>query len=231
MVCTQIVHGTRDQDRLSLEFGRAPELCGWALSSFCPPLVIVLAAALNSVNSVAGLCGWALCPGLVLLLAAPLNSVNSVAGLCGWALSSSCHRLGHGPELCQLCGWAVWLGSVSRPCPPLVLLLAAPLSSVNSVAGLCVQALSSSCPPLGRAPELCQLCGWAVWLGSVSSCPPLGRAPELCQLCGWALCPGLVLLNSVNSVAGLCVQALSSCCPLCQLCGWAVWLGSVAPAL
>ena len=25
----------------------------------------------------------------------------------------------------------------------------------SSVAGLCVQALSSSCPPLGRAPELC----------------------------------------------------------------------------
>ena len=63
----------------------------------------------------------------------------------------------------------------------LVLVLAAPLNSVNSVAGLCVQALSSSCPRLGRAPELCQLCGWALWLGL------LGRAPDLCQLCGWAL--------------------------------------------
>ena len=40
-------------------------LCGWALSSSCPPLVLVLAAPLNSV---AGLCGPALCPGLVLLL-------------------------------------------------------------------------------------------------------------------------------------------------------------------
>ena len=41
--------------------GRAPELCGWALSSSWP-------RPLNSVNSVAGLCSWALCPGLVLLL-------------------------------------------------------------------------------------------------------------------------------------------------------------------
>ena len=49
----------------------------------------------------------------------------------------------------------------------LVLLLAAPLDSVNSVAGLCGWALSSSCPPRGRAPELCQLCGWALWLGLV----------------------------------------------------------------
>ena len=78
------------------------------------------------------------------------------------------------------------------------------------MAGPCPH-LSSSCPAFGRAPELCQLCGWALWLGLV----PLGRAPELCQLCGWALWLGLVLLlaaplNSVNSVAGLCVQALSS---------------------
>ena len=86
------------------------------------------------------LCGWALW-------------LTSVAGLCGWALSSSCPPLGRAPELCQLCGWALWLG--------LVLLLAAPLNSVNSVAGL-GWALSSFCPPLGRAPELCQLCGWAL---------------------------------------------------------------------
>ena len=46
---------------------------------------------LNSVNSVVGLCGWALYLDLVLL-----NSVNSVAGL--------------------------WLGFVSRPRLPLVLL-------------------------------------------------------------------------------------------------------------
>ena len=63
----------------------------------------------------------------------------------------------------ELCGWAL----VAGPCPPLVLLLAAPLNSVNSVAGFCGWALSSSCPPLGRAPELCQLCGWALWLGLV----------------------------------------------------------------
>ena len=41
----------------------------------------------------------------------------------------------------ELCGWALWLGSV---------------------AGLCVQALSSSCPCLCRAPELC---GPAYWRG------------------------------------------------------------------
>ena len=140
-------------------------------------------------NSVAGLRGWALWLGLVLLLAASLDSVNSVAGLCGWALSSSCSPRGRAPEL--LCGWALssswprpwtlstlWLGSVAGPCPPLVLLVAAPLNSVNSVAGLCGWALSSSCPPLGRAPELCRLCGF------VAGPCPLGRAPELC---GWAL--------------------------------------------
>ena len=49
----------------------------------------------------------------------------------------SCLLLGRAFELCQLCGWALWLGLV-----------------------------------------LCQLCGWALWLGLVSSCPPLGRAPE-----------------------------------------------------
>ena len=161
------------------------------------------------------------------------------AGLCVQALPSCCPSLGRAPELCQLCGWAVCPGlvllnsvnSVAGLCvqalSPLVLLLAAPLNSVNSMAGLCgwalcpglVLLLSSSsrpCPSLGRAPELSQPCGWAVWL-----------APELCQLCGWALCPGLlappgfvsrpcppvvlllaVPLNSVNSVAGLCDWAL-----------------------
>ena len=84
--------------------GRAPELCGWAL---CPGLVCPPLV----------LCGWALCPGLVLLL-------SSVAGLSCWALSSSCSYLGRAPEL---------PGSVSGSCPPLVLVLAAPL---NSVAGL-----------------------------------------------------------------------------------------------
>ena len=126
---------------------------------------------------------------------------------------------------------------MAGPCPPLVLLLAAPLNSVNSVAGLCGWALSSSCPPLGRAPELCQLCGWAPWLGSVSRtlstlsgsvaglcvevlssfCSPLGHTPELSQLCGWALCPGLVLL-------------LSSSCPRGALCpGLALLLSFFCP--
>ena len=41
----------------------------------------------------------------------------------------------------------------------------------------------------GRAPELC---GWALWPGSVSgSCPCLGRAPELCG-------PAFVLLLSLS---------------------------------
>ena len=114
------------------------------------------------------ICGWALwpCP----------PPVNSVAGLCGWALFSSW------PRPCTLS--SLRLGSVAGPCPPLVLLLllAAPLKSVNSVAG-CGWALSSSCPPLGRAPALCQLCGWAL-------------SSEVCQLCGSVAepCPPLVLL-------------------------------------
>ena len=49
--------------------------------------------------------------------------------------------------------------------------------------------------------------GWGSILERKELATLTGRAPELCQLCGWALCPGLVLLNSVNSVAGLCVQA------------------------
>ena len=120
---------------------------------------------------------------------------------------------------------------MAGPCPPLVLLLAAPLNSVNSVAGLCVQALSSSSPRFVHAPEPCQLCGWAgwcgwaLWLASVSRpCPPelcvqalstplnsVSSVPGLAGLCGWALCSGPVLL-----------------CPplgreLCQLCGWSLW--------
>ena len=38
--------------------------------------------------------------------------------LCGWALSSSCPCFGRAPELC---GWALWPGSVSGSFPPLVL--------------------------------------------------------------------------------------------------------------
>ena len=66
------------------------------------------------------------------------------------------------------------------------------------MAGLCGWALSSSCPPLGRAPELCHL-----WLGPVAGpCPPLA-------------------LNPVNSVAGLSNWALWLGL------GWALWLGLV----
>ena len=94
-----------------------------------------------------------------------------------WALSSSWPR-----------PWTLstlWLGSVAGPCP-LVLLVAAPLNSVNSVAGLCGWALSPSCPP-----SIQQLCGPALWPGSVSgSCPPLV----------------LVLAAPLNSVARLCVR-------------------------
>ena len=35
----------------------------------------------------------------------------------------------------ELCGWAPWLGSVSRPCPGLVLLLSCLGRALNSVAG------------------------------------------------------------------------------------------------
>ena len=112
-------------------------------------------------------------------------------------------------------GHTHWPGSVSRPCPPLVLLFTAPL---NSVAGLCVQALSSSCPLwLGSVSRPCPplvLCGWALWLVLASSCPCLGRAPELC---GRA------------TVSRLCVRVLSSSCPCLgrapELCGWSLWPG------
>ena len=118
---------------------------------------------------------------------------------CGWALCRG------------LLLWAPWLGSVSRPCPPLV---------------LCGWAL---CPRPSLCPGLVPLvlcCSGLVWLGSVAGlcalvlllnselcCPPLGCAPELC---GWALCPGLV--------PGLSVSR--PCPPLLLLfaavCGWLV---------
>ena len=72
-------------------------------------------------NSVAGLCGWVPWLGSVSRPCPPLV-------LCGWALF--CVQA----LSLVLCGWAL--------CPGLVLLLAAPLN----LAGLCVQALSSSCP-------------------------------------------------------------------------------------
>ena len=46
----------------------------------------------------------------------------------------------------------------------------------------------------GRAPELC-LCFRVL----SSSCPFLGRAPELCGWAVWALCPGLVLLKGARN--------------------------------
>ena len=147
------------------------------MSRHCPPLV---------------LCGW----GLFCVQALIVLLLSFVAGLCVQALvaglSSSCPLwLGFVSRPCPplvFCGW----GSVSRPCPCLVLLLAAPLDSVaglcvllSSVAGLCVQALSSSCSLWPRALS--------------SSCPCLGRAPDsVAGLCGPALCPGLVLLLSLS---------------------------------
>ena len=62
---------------------------------------------------------------------------------------------GRAPELC---GWALWPGSVSGPCSPLVLLLSLSWPRPE----LCVRVLSSSCPCLGCAPELC---GWSLWPG------------------------------------------------------------------
>ena len=109
-----------------------------------------------------------------------------------WKLITASHVKGFFPQTVYC--WSSILEKKSWPHS-----LAAPL---NSVAGLCVQALSSSCP---------------LWLGLVlflsSFCPCLGRAPELC---GWALWPGsvsgscpplvllvLVLAAPLNSVAGL----------------------------
>ena len=60
--------------------------------------------------------------------------------------------------------------------------------------------------------------GWAL----SSSCPPLGRAPELC---GWAFTETELILAAplkpVNSVAGLSNWALWLGL------GWALWLGLV----
>ena len=121
-------------------------------------------------------------------LAAPLNSV---AGLCGWV---------------------PWLGSKSRPCPPLVLC---------GWALFCVQALSSLV-----------LCGWALCPGLVlllSLCPP-GLCAGLCVQALSSSCPLLVLLNSVlGSVSGSCPPlVLVLAAPLnsvAGLCGPVYWRG------
>ena len=139
--------------KLATLTGRAPELCGWALCPVLRPGLVLL------LSSVPGLC--ALCPGLVLLLSAVAGlSVQALSSSClfpsrllkrwpgegvfGSKKAISGHllyawfervletfSLGRAPELC---GWALWPGSASGSCPPLVLVLAAPL---NSVAGLC----------------------------------------------------------------------------------------------
>ena len=58
-------------------------------------------------------------------------------------------------------GRACAMDGLLGSCPPLVLVLAAPLNSVAGLCGrLCVRVLSSSCPCLGRAPELCGLSLW-----------------------------------------------------------------------
>ena len=89
-------------------------------------------------------------------------------------------------SVAELCGWALWLGSMSRPCPPVVLC---------GWALFCVQPLSSSCPLWALCPGLVFIFCWAL-----SSFCPLGRAPE--ELCGWALWPVAAPLNFVARVAG-----------------------------
>ena len=142
-------------------------------------------------------------------------------------MAGPCPPLGRAPELCQLCGWALWLGLVLLLAAPLssvnslwlglvllwlglVLLLSSswPLNSVNSVAGLCVQALSSSWPPLNPVNSVAGLCVQALsssWLcralfpGPPVILPlaaPLNSVNSVAGLRGWALCPGLVLLFS-----------------------------------
>ena len=111
---------------------------GRCLAAFVRP---ILAGAL-SWKKRAGHTHW---PRLVLLL-------SSLVGLCGWALCP---------------GLVLLLSSVAGPCPLLVLLLSLSWPRpwalwLGSVAQLCVQVLSSSCPCLGRAPELC---GWSLWPG------------------------------------------------------------------
>ena len=147
-------------------------------------------------------------PPIALLLA----TLNSVAGLCKWLL------------------WPSSVSSPPPPPPPLVLLLA---TALNSGAGLYVQALSSFCPPLGRGPPLVLLLAAPLWPRSVSS-PPPPLVLLFAATCGWALCLGLVflLVAPLNSVARLCVQALSSSCFFGGLCGcWPRTLTGRAPEL
>ena len=147
---------------------------GWP-HSLAAPLNSVAGLCAQALSSLVLLCGWALCPGLVLLLCLWLGSVSSPCPplvLCGSALVLCCvQALSSSSPL--------WLG--------LVLLLAGTLW-LGSVAGLCVQALSSFV-----------LCGWALWLGLVlllsGSCPPLV----------------LVLAAPLNSLAGVCGPAEEEC--------------------
>ena len=176
------------------------------MSRPCPPLVLLLAAPLNSVNSVAGLCGWALRPGLVLLLAAPgsvcrpcplvvlllaapLNSVNSVAGLCGKArLERALQRERQRKRNLKKTRERKRERKKERKKERKTERKKERKRAARARARARVL-WTSSCPCLGRAPELC---GWALWPGSVSgSCPPLI----------------LVLAAPLNSVAGLCGPA------------------------
>ena len=220
----------------------------------------------------AGLCGPALCPGLVLLFVLLLFSKQIQTVYCGSSILEKKELATLTGRAPQLCGWALWPGSVSGPCPPLcppLVLQTDPNSLLwqfdlrekrtghthwprpstlwlGSVARLCVPGLvllfvlllfskqiqtvycgssvlekKELATLTGRAP---QLCGWALWPGSVSGpCPPL--------------CPPLVLQTDPNSllwqfdlrekraghthwprpstlwlgsVARLCVRALSS---------------------
>ena len=87
-------------------------LCVQALSSSCPLWLGCSVSRPCPPGRALGLCGWALWLGLVLLLSS------------SW------------PCTPELCGWALWPGSVSGPCPPLVLVLPAPLKSVAGLCGL-----------------------------------------------------------------------------------------------
>ena len=183
--------------------------CFWHQKSyFRPPLrgswkPFLLAAPLNSV---AWLC--ALCPGLSLLTSSNFFwSLFVAACLVGGRTEPAPQ-----PQIRALPVRPGFPPPQALAGPGLVLLL-------SSVAGLCVQALSSSCPfpshLLKRCLEKVFLApkklfqatsykdglrgSWKPFLLAAlcvqalsSSCPlwlGLGHAPELC---GWALCPGLL---------------------------------------
>ena len=145
-------------------------LCGWAsVSRPCPPLgrdpePLLLAAP---VNSVAGLCGpasscppfgrapelfgWALCSAF---RPCPPLGPGSVSRPCPQSRATEPSQDGQDDDKRrarswprpEMCGWARALNPAlcPRPVPP------------NSLQFTVVRLLSSSCPCLGRAPELCR---------------------------------------------------------------------------